>query len=600
MPELKAQGVEKEDRWQRKLVPGETAVIGRAAGLWTVPWDPFVSRRHAEILWQEDELEVRQLETAGNPIFLRGSPTPRFRIRPGEHFVIGSTTFSLIEQKSVSFEEGGAPAQEHVFGRHDLARVRYRDADRRVDALSRLPELIASAHTNAELFVGLTSILLAGAPRADVVALVVVDSGAIADRPPVRVLHWDRRRATDGEFHPSRRLAIDALRRLRKSVVYVWRGEADASSLNRSVVDEGNDWAFCTPVRGETCRGWGVYVAGRSSNVDATFTRDVVISPNDLEEDVKFAELVAAILTSLRQVRLLERRHASLTQFFSPRVLSKFAEEDPEVALEPKQSDVSVLFCDLRGFSRDAESRSGDLMALLERVSKALGVMTSNILDQGGVVGDFQGDAAMGFWGWPVAQVDRFRRVCLAALTIRSQFEQSARKPDHPLHGFRVGIGIASGTAVAGKIGTTDQAKIGVFGPIVNLASRLEGMSKILAAPILLDEESARLAREQLSLQEGRIRRLARVRPAGMDRPIEVSELLPPVDQYPLLTDDHIVSYEAALDAFIGGDWDLALEHFHRVPPFDRAQDFMTAYIVQNNRTPPSDWNGVVNLTTKG
>ena len=87
---------------------------------------------------------------------------------------------------------------------------------------------------------------------------------------------------------------------------------------------------------------------------------------------------------------------------------------------------------------------------------------------------------------------------------------------------------MATGRAVAGKIGTVDQVKVTVFGPVVNLASRLEGMTKILQAPILLDETTARIVRQQVPREVARVRRLAIVRPYGLDTPLEVSELLPP------------------------------------------------------------------------
>ena len=140
-----------------------------------------------------------------------------------------------------------------------------------------------------------------------------------------------------------------------------------------------------------------------------------------------------------------------------------------------------MLFCDLRGFSRHSERSAEDLLGLLNRVSQALGVTTHEIREQGGVLGDFHGDAAMGFWGWPLAQPDAAVRACLAALAIRAEFAATAQRPDDPLADFRVGIGIATGRAVAGKIGTVDQVKVTVFGPVVNLASRLEGMTKTAA-----------------------------------------------------------------------------------------------------------------------
>ena len=119
----------------------------------------------------------------------------------------------------------------------------------------------------------------------------------------------------------------------------------------------------------------------------------------DHQDDLKFTEVAAQTLQSIRQVRQLQNRQASLRQFFSPVVMAAVASEDPDVVLAPREADVSVLFCDLRGFARESE-RSSDLLELLNRVSRALGVTTRHILERGGVVGDFQGDAVMGFWGW--------------------------------------------------------------------------------------------------------------------------------------------------------------------------------------------------------
>ena len=196
-------------------------------------------------------------------------------------------------------------------------------------------------------------------------------------------------------------------------------------------------------------------------------------------------------------------------------------------------------------------------------------------------------------------QPDAVERACSAALAIRKEFEAAARKPGHPLAGFRVGIGLASGRAVAGKIGTLDQVKVTVFGPVVNLASRLEGMTKILRASILLDEPTAQVARQRVPRDVGRLRRLARVRPYGMDTPVTVSELLPPPAEYTLLTDEHLKAYESAVDALMEGRWSEAFELLHQVPAGDRVKDFLTVFIANHNRTPPPDWDGVIPLTSK-
>ncbi len=637
MPDLIAQGTEAQHRWRRTLPDGEPVVLGRLVGGWGVPWDQQVSRRHASLLWTGKRLEVARLPDARNPLFLRGAPADRFSLGPGEHFVIGQTTFTLADQQVSVAADAPAPVQQQSFSAQYLKQVQFRNPDHRIEVLSRLPDVISGAAGDEELFVRLVSMLLAGVPRADAAAVVAVETEAarglgtgtaatrwsmpseMAERSEVRgqrsevrgrksdsenlqspnlqiskspnpkshVLHWDQRLAVAADFRPSQGLILESLRQ-GQSVLHVWRGAAAAAPESYTVSD-AFDWAFCTPVLGKSCRGWGLYVAGRFNAERSGLTP--ASDPSDLREDVKFTELVAAMLSSLREMRLLEHRHATLSQFFSPVVLETLADEDPEVVLAPRETEVSVMFCDLRGFSRESERQAGDLLGLLERVSKALGVMTRHIRQQGGVVGDFQGDAAMGFWGWPLPQPDAVARTCRAALAVRAEFEATT--------GLRAGIGVATGPAVAGKIGTVDQVKVTVFGPVVNLASRLEGMTKVIQAPILLDEATARIVRQAVPREVARVRRLAIVRPYGLEVPLEISELLPPAAQCPELTDEHLAVYEAALDAFLARAWPRAFELLHRIPAEDQVKDFLVVYIAQHNRRPPPDWDGVIPLASK-
>jgi adenylate cyclase len=80
---------------------------------------------------------------------------------------------------------------------------------------------------------------------------------------------------------------------------------------------------------------------------------------------------------------------------------------------------------------------------------------------------------------------------------------------------------------------------------------------------------------------------------------LEVSELLPPATQYPELTDEHLQTYETALEHFLAGRWPKAFELLHRIPADDRVKDFLTVFIAEHNRTPPPGWNGVIPLVTK-
>jgi adenylate cyclase len=593
MAELLAQGKNERDQWRRRLPEDQPVLLGRDVGDWSVTWDQFISRRHAEVVWTGGRLKVQRLPRARNPVFLRGEEANAFELPPGELFVIGETTFRVIEEKAASGPV--STLQEVSISAPELQRIPVRDAAHQLDVLSQLPGVISGAASDAELFDRLSKMLLAGVRRADAVALVAVED-ADPDHPRVHVLHWERRAPAAGGFEPSHRLVLEAVVRRRQTVVHAWGGDAP-KDLDYTVATN-LDWAFCTPVPGDACKNWGLYLGGGFTGDPANY-----LSPwenNELGDELKFIELVAQVLNSLRQVQVLQRRQDSLSHFFSPAVLRALRDTPAEIALKPREAEVAVLFCDVRGFSRQAEMGSDDLIALLARVSKALGVMTQTILDQGGVIGDFHGDAAMGFWGWPLAQDDKVPRASMAALGIRQQFEASAQRPDHPLKGFHVGIGLATGRAVAGQIGTTDQVKITAFGPVVNLAARLEGMTKLLRAPILLDEATAGVLRAQLAPAVARCRRLIRVQPYGLDTPLEVSELLPPAAEYPLLSDAHLATYEQALDAFLAGDWNTAFELLHQVPPQDRGKDFLLGYIIQHNHTPPPHWDGVILLDSKG
>ncbi len=590
MPDLIAQGPAPEHRWRRKLTAGQGYVLGREAGSWSTPWDKRISRQHAEICWRDERLEVRRLPTARNPIFVRGGERDRFAIEPGEHFVIGETTFTLAAEGIQISLELPQPAAEQTFSADQLKQLRFRNADQRIDVLSRIPEIISGAASDEELWVRLTNVLLCGIPSGIAAALVAVEGEGHTST--VRVLYWDRREPLGRPFQPSAKLIRQAMQTA-QSVIHVW-DDADRWTAAGGVSD--GDWAFCSPVPGHACRGWAIYVAGRWSTEPSGPAGLAVAS---LQEDLKFTELVATTLSSLREVRLLERKQAGLRPFFSPLVLEALAEHDPDEVLAPREVQVSVLFCDLRGFARRSEQAGDDLHGLLRRVSDALGVTTSHILQNGGVVGDFHGDAAMGFWGWPFEQSDAVTRACRAALGIRAEFAASSCQSDHPLADFRLGIGLATGRAVAGKIGTVDQVKVTVFGPVVNLAARLEGMTKLLRAPILLDAATAAAVRGLLPPDQARVRRVAVVKPYGCDTPLEVSELLPPQAEQPELTGQDIARYEAALESLLAGDWQRAFQLLHQVTAEDRVKDFLTVFIAQHNRTPPKGWDGVIPLASK-
>lgn len=594
--QLTAQGEASGRTEQIALESGRRYTIGRAEAVdLRVPWEPVLSGRHVTVTPQGAVLRVERLATARNPVFFQGQPEDVFIIQPGDQFVIGETRFRLTDPAANATPSPEPPLRQMTFTRQQLRQVRFADADRRMDILSRLPDVIACPGSGDERDMRLVGLVLAGIRQADGVALVETD----VHGGDVTVAQWERRHETAGAFRPSTRLVSEALRGT-ETILHLWNPQAEVRP--EYTLAAGVDWAFCLPLGLRRGRRWGLYVTGRFEESPAAGREPPV--PHELESDVRFAELVGDIVQSVMRVGSLEGNLAVLRQFLAPPIIAALERTSndgtlDDSLLEPRECFVTVLFCDLRGFTQRMEGAGENLNGLLDRVSAALEIMTRRVTRFGGVTGDFLGDATLGFWGWPFASEEAPLNACRAALDIRRTFEDLRRQPAHPLSDFEMGIGIAHGRAVAGKIGTSERVTVTVFGPVVNLASRLEGLTKQLHVPILLDEATAEIVRDRLSETEGRTRRLARLQPYGMESSLVVSELLPSETEFPELTAAHLSRFEEGVDHFLAGRWEDAYRCFHEMPSSDRAQDFLTLRIAQTNRRAPPDWDGIIRMPSK-
>jgi adenylate cyclase len=550
----------------------------------------MVSAIHATLTWKDDRLLVQRRllpRKTTNPVFYKGAAIDEFAIATGEEFVIGETTFRLLETTPAP-SEMPAPVVELACGKEELRRHRYVDAAERIEVLAALPGVIRTSPGEAELEARVVDVLMRGIPRAEA-AIVVQLQG---DDGSVKMCTSACHGKDISEIRPSRRLVREALLERKQSVMHVWQSAGHGG--NAYTMMGGYDWAACTPLPEDPFPGWGLYLAGFMPEVRLGGpSRDDI-----LKGDLKFAELVADVFGSLRQVSTLQRREGQLSRFLSRPVVAALAGRDIDTALAPRQATVTVLFCDLRGSCAIAEDGQGDLMALWAQINAALTIMSSSILEQDGVIGDFQGDAAMGFWGWPLERDDQIERAAKAALSIRRQFAAHTKESGHPLARFACGIGIAHGPGIAGRLGTADQFKVDVFGPIVNLAARLESMTKRFGVAILVDEACA----EQIDaspLADGpRCRRLAKVRPYGFKRELMVSELLAPESEPEAPPESHRLQYEAALDTFLAGRWAEASPLLAALPR-DGALGMLADFMHAHPDGPPADWGGVIVMEGK-
>ena len=609
--QISISGPDPSQRIQKVLHEGEVVRVGRAPQHgWTIPWDLAISREHVDLCWADGKLRVAMTPGARNPIVYRNRITKELYITAGDWFQIGVTTFQAVGAASrptgeldehtigVDFaEDPGAAVEEHAYSEDELRKVAFRNTEQQLEILSKLPRMISESHSDEELGGLVSRLLLDAISQAEAVAVahfdeteLPKDESEIDDFPKPLTLRVETRDGFTGRFTPSRRMIVKALRQ-EASVMHIWDAEGAASG--EFTISEGLGWAFCAPIRGESCKGWCMYVSGKGSDVGG-----MIVSESDLAGDLRFTELVAQFIGSIRHVRLLQEQKTQLSSFFSPKVIEGLTDANVD-ALAPSEKDISVLFCDVRGFSKKSEKLQDDLLTLLQSVSAALGVMAGGILERDGAIADFQGDAALGFWGWPIELEEGPVPACRAALSIYNEFYREIAGAGSLLEGFSVGLGVAHGRALAGQIGTDKQAKVGVFGPVVNQGARLETMTKQFDLPICIDETTAKYVKKYLPPTEARVRRLARVRPKGMDTPMNVYGLLPPIDQMPDVTDEIIANYEEALDAVIDGKWDSAIELLGKVPDRDGPKQFLLRQIEATRNIPPSEWDGAFSLADK-
>jgi adenylate cyclase len=244
--------------------------------------------------------------------------------------------------------------------------------------------------------------------------------------------------------------------------------------------------------------------------------------PRITELEAMLVELLASgVSTGLAR---LEQEKAALeadirfSQFFT-KELTRLLALHPDL-LNGRDSEVSVLFCDIRAFSRVSE-RLGPARTV-EWVGDVMGALSDCVLARRGVLVDYVGDELMAMWGAPEEQPDHARLACQAALDMLALLPQLNERWQ-PVLGepMAVGIGVNTGVARVGNTGSRHKFKYGPLGHMVNLASRVQGATKYLRTRLLLTEPT------QARLGAGfATRRLGKVRAVNMDRPVDLYELV--------------------------------------------------------------------------
>jgi adenylate cyclase len=552
-----------------ELSADRPAVLGRAetADL-RLDAEPRLSRRHAELALSGGRLRVRRLPEASNPIFKAGTAAAEFEVEPGDYFVIGKTRFWFYADgpRPVKAQAGtgAAPAAglEEPAARADtlskeelysLGTVGPTDRLRLRDLLE-LPGLLRLRSRGD--FYGHVASLLRHATGAQW-ACACAEDGTVLGQ--------------DGAGDPSRRLSrtvvAKALAEAPRPTLYRWDAPADYMATSMA----GVDWAICAAaaVPGEPARVF--YAAGAGA-------RD----PADLRACAQFVGLVGDTVSRAVSNDRLQDRQGRLQRFFAAPVVEKVIEAQ-EGALTPRAAVSTVMFFDIRQFSKMTERQNEEILRHVQALRAAMTAMTEIILRERGVVLSYLGDGILACWNVPFAESDHVDRACRAALDMGRRLSEVA--------GWRCGIGMHSGEVVAGALGSDQIFSYSLIGAVVNQASRIEGLTKLLEVPVIVTEEVARA----LSPAAGSCSRLGRFIPAGMDLPLSLFALRGPGEAGG--PQDRL--YEEALACFERGDWDQTLRRLGELPADHGPAKFLAAQCIEKRRYPPEAWDGVIRVTQK-
>jgi adenylate cyclase len=285
------------------------------------------------------------------------------------------------------------------------------------------------------------------------------------------------------------------------------------------------------------------------------------------------------------------RLRVQFEQFFSAD-LARELQNNPRM-LEGQEREVTVLFCDIRGFSRLSQKLGPHETCRL--VSDVMEHITARVRDHDGVVVDYAGDGVMAVWNAPFTQVDHAARACRAGLAMLAELPplDASWRPclGAPL---RLGIGINTGPALCGNVGSKLKFKYGPLGHAVNLGSRVEGATKQLGVPLLITGST----REQLGPTFAS-RRLCRARLAGIEEVVELYELHS--ESAPEEWIQRRDAYEQGLAAYEEGNWSECCRAIYPLLLHQSEHDLpslnLIGLAIKALQVPPTGFDGVIDLS---
>jgi len=298
--------------------------------------------------------------------------------------------------------------------------------------------------------------------------------------------------------------------------------------------------------------------------------------------------LVFNYATEGRQKRFIK---SAFRQYLSPAVIDQLIQQPDRLQLGGERRVLSIFFSDLANFTTLSESL--DPEALTQLLNDYLSAMTDIIHDEGGTVDKYEGDAIIAFWNAPLTVEGHALRAVRAAL--RCQESLARLRPgfrERTGHDMYMRIGLNTGPAVVGNLGSHQRFDYSMLGDSVNLAARLEGANKQFGTHTMVSKATFDRVSDRIAGRE-----LGRIAVVGRREPVTVYEPLPAE-----VSPQHrqrLDCFVQGLHLFYQGDFAAALARFRTIEAQDPPAAAYAARCRTFRESPPADWQGVWELTSK-
>ncbi len=313
----------------------------------------------------------------------------------------------------------------------------------------------------------------------------------------------------------------------------------------------------------------------------------------------------------LREEQKRRQIRTAFGQYVSKDLVNALSNNSAKLRLGGETRELTLLFSDVRGFTAIAEGFRDNPEGLTTLMNRFLNLLSNAILERGGTIDKFMGDAVMAFWNAPMDHDSHHVAACAAALRMKRDVDElnTARAAEAKEHGrthlpINIGIGINTGTCLVGNMGSDIRFDYTAMGDPVNLASRLEGQSRFYGTSIIVGHATQAKAEAEFALME-----LDLIRVKGKEQPERIFALLGGGTVRSGAAFAEVSEVNNRMHAaYRAQEWDTAEAALDELQPlalwldpllsmhFDRFRER-----IHNLREtePPNDWDGVFDATSK-